>query len=91
MPSYVVSYDLHQHGQNYQCLIEKLRSYPTHWHMQQSVWIIVSNNSAEQIRDHLIPCLDANDKLFVGRLAGEAAWYGYTDQISQWLQKFLRA
>lgn len=89
MPSYIVAYDLHQQGQNYDCLIENLKSYGTHWHMQRSVWIIYADQTSAQIRDKLLPCLDSNDKLFVAKLSGEAAWYGYNDNINQWLQKHL--
>lgn len=89
MPTYIVSYDLHQQGQNYERLIEKLKTYGTRWHMQQSVWIIETAQSAANVRDFLRPCLDANDKLFVGRLSGEAAWYGYSTEITQWLKQRL--
>lgn len=89
MAAYIVTYDLHQQGQNYSCIIEKLESYGTHWHMQGSVWIISTSLSAAEIRDHLTPCLDSNDKLFVGRLQGEAAWYGYPDNITKWLKDVL--
>jgi hypothetical protein len=89
MPSYVVAYDLHKVGQNYECLIKKLKTYDTHWHVQQSVWIVISNQTSAQIRDFLTPCLDSNDKLIVARLSGEAAWYGYADSITQWLKKYL--
>ena len=86
MSTYVVTYDLIKQGQNYTCLTEKLKDYPTHWHAQGSVWIIETAKTAAEIRDHLKPCLDANDKLIVARLQGEAAWYGYTDSITKWLK-----
>lgn len=86
MASYIVSYDLHKHGQNYDCLYEKLNAYPTRWHMQGSVWIISTGKTATQIRDELLSCLDSNDKLFVGKLSGEAAWSGYTEGVSNWLK-----
>ncbi|HOV03835.1 MAG TPA: hypothetical protein PLG99_05460 [Kaistiaceae bacterium] len=89
MPAFIVTYDLRQHGQNYDCITKRLESYPTHWHMQQSVWIINTEKSAKEIRDHLTACLDANDKLFVGRLSGQAAWKGYEDSASQWLMSTL--
>jgi len=41
MTAYIVAYDLMKQGQNYECLKEKLETYPKHWHMQQSVWIVV--------------------------------------------------
>lgn len=86
MSAYIVTYDLHKQGQNYDCIIAKLKAYPTHWHMQRSVWIISTNQSAAQVRDSLQSCLDSNDKLFVGKLSGEAAWYGYPDNVSTWLK-----
>jgi CRISPR/Cas system-associated endoribonuclease Cas2 len=86
MAAYIVTYDLYKQGQNYTCLTEKLEAYGTHWHMQQSVWIISTNETAAQIRDKLSPCLDSNDKLFVGKLSGEAAWVGYNQKITDWLK-----
>lgn len=88
MASHIVSYDLHRQGQNYDCLIAALKTYPLRWHLQMSVWIIVSDRKSVEIRNHLQPCLDANDKLFVGRLTGEAAWYGHSD-ASDWLKQNL--
>lgn len=89
MACYIVAYDLHEEGQNYNCLHKKLKAYPTHWHMQGSVWIVSTDETAKQIRDHLKPCLDKNDDLFVGKLSGEAAWSGYSGDVSEWLKKFL--
>ena len=89
MSTFVVSYDLQKLGQNYDCIIKKLEAYGTHRHMQQSVWIIQTNQTAVQIRDNLKPCLDQNDKLFVGKLSGEAAWWGYGQNIDNWLKQNL--
>lgn len=89
MPAFIVSYDLMKQGQNYTCLIEKLKKYGTHWHMQQSVWIVVTDQTSAQIRDYLNPCLDANDKLFVCRLYRDGAWVGHTDAVAQWLNQHL--
>ena len=86
MSTYVVTYDLHQVGQNYDCLHKKLKAYPKHWHAQQSVWIIETSQSAVQVRDHLSTCLDANDKLIVAKLSGEAAWSGYSANVTKWLK-----
>lgn len=85
----IVSYDLRQQGQNYKCIIEKLESYPVHWHMQGSVWILVTDDKASQVRDSLKSCLDSNDKLFVGRLSGEAAWHGHTNEANKWIKSIL--
>ena len=89
MATYVVAYDLHKHGQNYAGITKKLEGYGTYWHCQGSVWIIVSSKSAEQVRDDLLTVLDENDKLVVIKLAREAAWKGYNQEITDWLQQNL--
>lgn len=86
MTARIVAYDLMKEGQNYECLYKKLQAYDTHWHMQRSVWIIVTGKSSKEIRNELSPCLDQNDKLFVGKLSGEAAWYGYGEKVTEWLK-----
>lgn len=89
MAVYIVCYDLMQQGQNYKCITDKLGAYPTHWHMQQSVWVIVTTESASQFRDNLRRCLDQNDKLMVAELSGTAAWSGYSEDITKWLKRQL--
>ena len=73
MSVYSISYDLRKPGRNYENLIASLR----HWgavSYLESDWLLVSNASAEQIRDALLPLVDANDGVFVAALTGEAAW-----------------
>lgn len=86
MSTYIITYDLSEKGQNYDCLHQKLQSYTTHWHAQQSVWFVETSESAAQIRDKLRPCLDNNDKLLVAKLSGEAAWFGYNQKVTSWLK-----
>lgn len=87
MSAFIVTYDLIQQGQNYQCIIGKLKEMGA-YHLQQSVWIVSSTSSAIAIRDALAPCLDRNDKLFVGRL-DSAAWNGYSDDVTAWLKTII--
>ena len=89
MRVYQISYDLHVSGQNYASLTERIRAYGYYCHLQQSVWVICTTQSATEVRDNLNACLDSNDKLFVARLAGEAAWSGYGTEISEWLKNQL--
>ena len=85
MSTYIITYDLMQQGQNYTCLTTRLKAYGTWCHLQGSVWIIVTTQSAAQVRDYLRACLDANDRLFVGRLSGEAAWTSHGKVMGDWL------
>lgn len=87
MKTYVVSYDLRKPGQNYQSIIDKLKGYAGWCRLQQSVWIIQTTQSAVQVRDHLQPSLDVNDSLYVGKLSGEAAWFGQSEAVSKWIKQ----
>lgn len=85
MKTYLVTYDLDNPGQNYSILIKKLKSYPAWAHICASSWTICTFDSAETVRDNLVTVLDNNDKLFVGKLSGEAAWFGLSKDVSGWL------
>ena len=87
----MIGYDLHRPGQNYKSLFDAIKSYGTHWHILDSTWIISTSESASQIRDKLLPHIDDNDQLVVVGLSGEAAWYGFNQDGSQWLKQQLAA
>lgn len=74
MKSYIVSYDLKDSSDNYDELIDKIKSYPRWAHINKSVWLVKSNTSAADIRDDLKKVINTKDSIFVGGLTGEAAW-----------------
>lgn len=61
-------------GRNYEQLYAAIRSYEKWAHINESMWAVVTNNSAVAIRDNLTQFLDANDRLFVIKSGIEAAW-----------------
>jgi len=85
----LVAYDLKRPGQDYPDLIKKLESYPRHWHMQQSVWLVTLSGSEYDLANELEGYLDENDKLFVTRVSSSAAWSGYSEKVSEWLHRNL--
>lgn len=89
MALYMVGYDLDKPGQDYSDLIAAIKTYGTWWHHLDSTWLIVTDDSALQIRDHLKQYLDSNDKLLVAVIGAPAAWYGFGDKGSEWLSKQL--
>ena len=89
MGLFVITYDLAAEGQNYDCIIKKIKSYPAWAKLQQSVWIVETPEKAKEIRDDLSGCLDSNDKLFVGKLTGEAAWWNQSDKFTKWFKECL--
>ena len=89
--AYLIGYDLRQPGRDYKSLFQAIESYGTYWRFLDSTWVVRSSRSAAQIRDHLIQYIDNNDKLFVARLSGEAAWYGFSVDGNSWLKQQLEA
>ncbi len=87
--SYFISYDLNNPGQNYDNLIEAIKKYGTYCKMNKSDWIICTNDDVTTIRNNLKKYLDSNDRLFVGKLTGAAAWSGYQESTTEWLKKNL--
>lgn len=86
--SYLVTYDLVKR-KDYPDLIGALQKYP-YWHCLGSVWIIKSDNTSVQIRDQLLPHIDADDKLIVLKLTGEAAWtLSFPANCQEWLRNNL--
>lgn len=88
MKVYQISYDLRKQ-RNYNVLYERIRSYKTFCHDLESSWVIVTDQSAAQIRDYLAQAMDTDDGLLVARLQGESAWQGLGDELSQWLKNQL--
>ena len=89
MNLYLVSYDLKQQGQNYTCITKKLEDLGTHWHFQQSVWLVQWGGNAYDLATELEACLDSNDVLFVTRVTSDSAWSGYPDEGTQWIASLI--
>ena len=88
MATYIISYDLRKPGQNYDQLYEAIKSYGTWARVNESVWAVVTTNTAVQIRDHLLRFIDTNDRLFVIKSGVEAAWRNSICK-NEWLKEHL--
>ena len=86
MSNILIAYDLNKVGQNYTNLIEKIKTLGAWWHYLDSTWIVVTNQTAVQVRDALKPHIDSNDELLVLDITGDsAAWVGFDNAASKWL------
>jgi len=83
---FMVCYDLNSPGQDYEPLIEQIKSYGTWWHHLDSTWIIKSTMSAAEIRDHLSKYIDTNDELLIVRFGIEWAGKGFDEKGFTWLK-----
>ena len=88
MASYIVTYDLSKPVRDYPGLYRKIKDISGIWaHISESSWLVVGNNlTSTSIREILSPSIDSNDKLFIARLTGEAAWMGLSQEQSEWIK-----
>jgi len=95
MAVYAISYDLHKKGEvSYENLIKTIKAYGNWCHYLESDWMIISSNTAVQIRDALRPHIHQDDKLIVFKVASgpesEAAWHNLPSDVSEWLRLTLK-
>lgn len=87
MRTLCVNYDLYRPGQDYSELITRLKSYPSWWRCLKSTWLVRAPLTHAQLRDELLPLLDANDRLLVIDVTGDArAWSGLPENCGAWLR-----
>lgn len=86
MTVYCVSYDLNKSGQNYNALYEELKKSSNWCHPMDSTWLIVTSETAEQLRDRLRKHMDDNDTLLVIKsIRPYSGWL--TKEVWDWLDK----
>lgn len=88
MSTYIVSYDLIKPGQNYNKLYDAIKSYGTWGRINESVWAVVTDKTAVQVREHLSQYIDSNDRIFVIKSGVEAAWRNSICK-NEWLKEHL--
>ena len=92
MAVHMIVYDLQRQGQKYPEIDKKIQSITgKYWRILESTWIVQTDLTAVQVREMISPLTDANDKLVVVRLSGEAAWKGFGDEGNSWLSDVLKA
>lgn len=87
---YVVAYDLkspHDTADDYDRVIGAVKDFGSTWcHLEKSVWLIVSDADASDIRDELKRYLYDTDLLFVAKMAGNWASFNMGSKRSEWLK-----
>ena len=87
MQTYIVSYDMAWRG-DYNALHKAIKGYGAWARITESTWAVLTEYSAEMIRDHLSEYLPDGSRLFVVRSGDEAAWQ-YLNSSSEWLEAIL--
>lgn len=86
MNTYLVSYDLMRPGKDYPNLIAHFKSYGNWAKPLESVWLIKSSLTAEQVRNAARTHMDGNDKIMVVDVTSRsAAWANLPQDASTWI------
>jgi hypothetical protein len=85
MNTIMVDYDLISPGQKYEAISQYVKQHS--WaKVLKSTWLIRTTKSASRVRDDVLGLIDANDKLLVTNVTGDAmAWYGLPKDVSDWI------
>lgn len=65
MKAYSINYDLKAPGRNYEKLYEAIKASGKWWHYLESTWLVVSNETSQQIWNRIAPTIDKNDFVLV--------------------------
>jgi hypothetical protein len=84
----LIAYDIHPAmGSVYQDLIEAIQSIGAWWHHLETVWIVRSKQTPEELRDRLKTYIGPDDQLLVLDITGCAAWAGVSESGNNWLNQ----
>lgn len=86
----IITYDLITPGKNYEILLQRIKANNAWAKLGGSSYLIITESTPAQIRDHLKAVLDANDKLFVSVINAPAAWTGLSEQVANWIRNNLK-
>jgi hypothetical protein len=83
-----ISYDLFKPGQNYDGVIEQIKSLGGWAAVEKSLWYVKSTFTASEALAHVRTKADANDKLIVIDASNKnAAWYNLDEQVSAFIKQ----
>lgn len=87
MSVYLIGYDLNTPGKDYDPLIEAIKKIAHGWwHHLDSTWLIKHAGDADDILNTLKSHIDSNDEILVVKLTSDAAWKGFKESGTKWLE-----
>ncbi|MBI3853119.1 MAG: SinR family protein [Verrucomicrobia bacterium] len=81
----IISYDLTKPGQSYEPLIQRIKGLGDWARLGGSAYLVFTQYTPVQVRDHLWAVIDKSDKIFVGTCPPPAAWEGMPKDVSDWI------
>lgn len=88
MKTFIIAYDLLSDVKDYNSLINEIESYPNHYKVNKSTWLLKTSYSRDQIFNSLRSKMDSNDSLFVSELTLNAMWINVEEGDTELKQAF---
>lgn len=63
--AYTINYDLKAPNRDYEGLYESIKGSPKWWHYLESTWIIMTNETANDVYERLKAHIDRDDRLLI--------------------------
>ncbi len=88
MAVYIVTYDLKGETTSdcYNKLIALIKEEGIWAYLGGSSYLIESHRTPVQLRNKFKQVLSKDDVLYVGQVSAPAAWYGYSQQVTDWIK-----
>ncbi len=86
---FLVTYDLKRPEQNYSDLYDAIKSEGDWQHPLESMWTLKTGDSvlANTIYEHLRPCIDENDSLFIVEITDKDRQGWLAESFWEWLKE----
>ncbi|MCQ9087358.1 CRISPR-associated protein Cas2 [Vibrio alginolyticus] len=82
-----ISYDLNSPGQDYDEVIDEIKSLGNWAKVQKSLWYVNSALTASQARERVWAKMDRNDSLIVVDASNNnASWNGLSDEVGNFIK-----
>lgn len=82
---YIIAYDLHQPGQDYKLIEEKIAQLEETCKILNTTWIAKTKRTAHEIYDLVEPALDRNDRIFIAPIDLATSWWYLNAEIATWI------
>ena len=84
---YIIAYDLHEPGKNYQTVKTQIESLPDPFRIFESTWLVKTKLNSTEILKHLSTALDSNDHVLITKidLASCDGWLPLNARV--WLEQ----
>ena len=85
----LVTYDLNHHEKwnDYKKLKDAINTYLNNKKILYSVYIVKTNDTAQQVCDKLLPCIDENDRLFCTEIKSSTSQGRLSSELWKWIQE----